>query len=659
MPIQLSGSLVITGSITTTGVITMSGSIASASYSSTSDLLQGTGSVGFTTTASFNAVSSSQQQISASYIALSASYNTFSGSASTRITANSSSIQQVSSSQQQISASLLNVIAIGATTGSNSFRANQSITGSLTVTGQIIAQTLNVQQVTSSIIYSSGSNIFGCDLNSRQTFTGSVLITGSLTIAGASSATSYSGTTIFGSTIACSPIGCFATSCATAFIGGTMSGTTIYGSTAVCSPVGKFTTCLDLGGALSGTSASFSGNSFLATSSGDVGIGTVSPNLTAANRKVLDINGTTESILVFSSGGTYKSYIFNDGTNLITQGTTLKFQTSFTDRLIIASTGAATFCFIGSGYGITSKASSNYNGILTDTSTNTGGGYFAAAKNGTRYSIFGTTGAWVGDTSTDTAIVSEAASSNIRFYTNGSATESMRITCAGYVGIGTCTPAYSLSVKSGWIHNYGAQNASGFRYENDAYGHVLNLNANNSYAQLYTSTDTSLYFGTSNDIRLKILNTGETCFKCNAYFCGSTYGIMGFGEKVMDKICYITTTTGTLCVALDGLTYSSSFPTRAIYLYGTLLDNDAAHYAHMIYFYRNDYGGLQTCTISQSSLVHPSTAGQPFTFSVNDPGSTGKGACTLLLRFTSAGAGVSPGNYCTKMRIVVYNVPGL
>jgi hypothetical protein len=69
-----------------------------------------------------------------------------------------------------------------ATTGSNSFRATQSITGSLTVTGQIIAQTLNVQQVTSSIVYSSGSNTFGCDLNSRQTFTGSVIMTGSLIV---------------------------------------------------------------------------------------------------------------------------------------------------------------------------------------------------------------------------------------------------------------------------------------------------------------------------------------------------------------------------------------------------------------------------------------------------------------------------------------------
>jgi hypothetical protein len=191
MPIQLSGSLVITGSITTTGVITMSGSIASASYSSTSDLLQGTGSVGFTTTASFNAVSSSQQQISASYIALSASYNTFSGSASTRITANSSSIQQVSSSQQQISASLLNVIAIGATTGSNSFRANQSITGSLVVSSTITAQTLVVQTVTSSIVYSSGSNLFGNQLSNTQTFTGSVNITGSITQTGANATASF------------------------------------------------------------------------------------------------------------------------------------------------------------------------------------------------------------------------------------------------------------------------------------------------------------------------------------------------------------------------------------------------------------------------------------------------------------------------------------
>jgi hypothetical protein len=59
-----------------------------------------------------------------------------------------------------------------------------SVTGSLTVTGQVVAQTLNVQQVTSSIVYSSGSNIFGNSLGNTQQFTGSVSVTGSLTVNG-------------------------------------------------------------------------------------------------------------------------------------------------------------------------------------------------------------------------------------------------------------------------------------------------------------------------------------------------------------------------------------------------------------------------------------------------------------------------------------------
>jgi hypothetical protein len=135
---------IVTGSLTVNGdlIVTGTGSV-SASLANNSLLLQGTGSVGFTTTASFNAVSSSVQQISAS---------------------------------------LLNVIANYSTTGSNSFRANQSITGSLVVSSTITAQTLVVQTVTSSIVYSSGSNLFGSTLGDRQTFTGSVIMTGSLVV---------------------------------------------------------------------------------------------------------------------------------------------------------------------------------------------------------------------------------------------------------------------------------------------------------------------------------------------------------------------------------------------------------------------------------------------------------------------------------------------
>jgi hypothetical protein len=70
-------------------------------------------------------------------------------------------------------------LPVYATTGSNQFKSSQAITGSLTVTGQVIAQTLNVQQVTSSIVYSSGSNRFGNNLSNRQQFTGSLQVSGS------------------------------------------------------------------------------------------------------------------------------------------------------------------------------------------------------------------------------------------------------------------------------------------------------------------------------------------------------------------------------------------------------------------------------------------------------------------------------------------------
>lgn len=56
------------------------------------------------------------------------------------------------------------------------------IAGNLTTTGTITAQKLNVQQVTSSVLYSSGSNVFGNSLSNTQSLTGSVEITGSLTV---------------------------------------------------------------------------------------------------------------------------------------------------------------------------------------------------------------------------------------------------------------------------------------------------------------------------------------------------------------------------------------------------------------------------------------------------------------------------------------------
>ena len=150
MSIQLSGSLILSGSLTATGGITMSGSIDSASY------------------------------------ATSASYAFASTSASYALNATSASI---SSNSVLLAGRDSGVFA---TTGSNTFVGNQTITGSIfgtgsltingciTATGQIVAQTINVQQVTSSVVYSCGDNIFGTALTNTQTLCGNVFNTGSL-----------------------------------------------------------------------------------------------------------------------------------------------------------------------------------------------------------------------------------------------------------------------------------------------------------------------------------------------------------------------------------------------------------------------------------------------------------------------------------------------
>lgn len=53
--------------------------------------------------------------------------------------------------------------------------------GNYTTTGVITAQTLVISTISSSVVYSSGSNVFGNDLSNTQVLTGSVRITGSLT----------------------------------------------------------------------------------------------------------------------------------------------------------------------------------------------------------------------------------------------------------------------------------------------------------------------------------------------------------------------------------------------------------------------------------------------------------------------------------------------
>ena len=166
-------------------------SAASGSFNTRVSALEATGS----------ALSSSLLTVSGSGYATSGSLNTRVSALEATGSALSSSLLTVSGSGYATSASLsaasgsfnsrvATIESKYATTGSNTFIGTQVVSGSIlqsgsfTSTGTLTAQTLVIQTITSSVVYSSGSNVFGNSLGNSQVFTGSVLITGSLALAG-------------------------------------------------------------------------------------------------------------------------------------------------------------------------------------------------------------------------------------------------------------------------------------------------------------------------------------------------------------------------------------------------------------------------------------------------------------------------------------------
>jgi len=78
------------------------------------------------------------------------------------------------------------------------------------------------------------------------------------------------------------------------------------------------------------------------TTAGNVGLGTTTPNTTAANRVVLEVNGTTSALLNISSGGTRRATFYSDSTDCVfgsITGIPLEFLTGGVERMRIDSSG--------------------------------------------------------------------------------------------------------------------------------------------------------------------------------------------------------------------------------------------------------------------------------------------------------------------------------
>jgi hypothetical protein len=162
--VAISGSLIVTGSIIGTAL-----SATSASYAaSASNAARATSaSYAVTSTSASYAVAATSASFAAT--STSASYAVNSTSASYAVSATSASFSSTASY-------LENYIPPFPFTGS------AGISGSLVVNGNITAQTLVVQTITSSEDFVTGSTKFGSIISNTHQFTGSVTISGSLAV---------------------------------------------------------------------------------------------------------------------------------------------------------------------------------------------------------------------------------------------------------------------------------------------------------------------------------------------------------------------------------------------------------------------------------------------------------------------------------------------
>lgn len=130
---------------------------------------------------------------------------------------------------------------------------------------------------------------------------------------------------------------------------------------------------------------------------------------------------------------------FRIGTNAANDFTT--FYANGSERVRITTAGYLGVGLTAPSSMIHAKDSTAYGKIIIDNTGLTGGGSFSARQNGTETAIFGVSGAWQANTTSDAAIVATRAGQGIKFYTNGSTTAKGGIDSVGNSFIGQL-PAY-------------------------------------------------------------------------------------------------------------------------------------------------------------------------------------------------------------------------
>lgn len=329
------------------------------------------------------------------------------------------------------------------------------LTGSFTTSGAIVAQTLVVQTITSSITQMSGSNVFGSTLTNTQRFTGSVLVTGSLTVT--TTATEFQ----------VNPNG--------VNIGNALTDSHIVSGSFRVNPSGLFV-----------------------SSSGNVGIGTTT---TGGKLDVQAVGTSVFSYYFRNSAGGYGGGVYNTGGN----NTQLYLATSAgTENILLNSTGSS--YFNGGNVGIGTSSPST---LLHLQSSASGGQNFriqtsvAAGRNYMQFANGSGDMGYLGYGGADSKFyINNQLNDDMLFFTNS--TEKMRITATGNVGIGTNSPNSNLTIYSANYPFMNIRNAN-----SGVYGMTFGFATLNGDVDIWNYENSYVRIGTNNAERMRILNDGR------------------------------------------------------------------------------------------------------------------------------------------------------
>ena len=189
----------------------------------------------------------------------------------------------------------------------------------------------------------------------------------------------------------------------------------------------------------------------------DIGIATISPTFPAdRSGLVIRANGVNSSEILMQSSintdatiqGLAIANIFDEGGAIYQRANQhLRFGTNNLERMRLTEGGYLAIGLTAPSSIIHAKDSTGYGKIIIDNNGLTGGGSFSARQDGTETAIFGVSGSWASDTTSDAAVVATRASQGISFYTNGSTTAKGGIDSVGDSFIGQL-PAYYAGVTN-------------------------------------------------------------------------------------------------------------------------------------------------------------------------------------------------------------------